>query len=204
MLDFSLDRHDKNLLELKLNYGLARHETSHSVQAFVFVPRILALTKSSYPPARFYEDTATFIRMTTPKIPLEELVEVRCTAPASSAVTSGRLDHRGRGWTERGRAESQVTAFSECGQRFRTIDVSCPAPGCGESAEAAAVSRRSWRQDRPQRLRKVGKAVTTSTRPNSKTDGKRSMSTPHSSLRRPSPTLSPSVKQKKVHVSLRR
>ena len=75
MLDFRLDRHDKNQLELKLNYGLKQDTKKqvYSVQAFVFVPRVLALTKSSYPPARFYEDTATFIRMTTPKIPLEEL-----------------------------------------------------------------------------------------------------------------------------------
>ena len=46
-----------NQLELKLNYGLKQDTKKqvYSVQAFVFVPRVLALTKSSYPPARFYE-----------------------------------------------------------------------------------------------------------------------------------------------------
>ena len=88
MLDFRLDRHDKNQLELKLNYGLKQDTKKqvYSVQAFVFVPRVLALTKSSYPPARFYEDTATFIRMTTPKIPLEELSSKSAVRPWASSV----------------------------------------------------------------------------------------------------------------------
>jgi len=88
LLDFRLDRHDKNQLELKLNYGLkanAKNQT-YRVQAFIFVPRVLSLTKNSYPAARFYEDTATFIRMTTPKVPLEDLSSKSAVRPWASSV----------------------------------------------------------------------------------------------------------------------
>ena len=181
MLDFRLDRHDKNQLELKLNYGLKQDTKKqvYSVQAFVFVPRVLALTKSSYPPARFYEDTATFIRMTTPKIPLEELSSKSAVRPWASSVmaqveglTTG--DEAGLKEAEQSlkllgcifKSAVRDSAFDHRRQLSKLLEG-------GESAEAAAVLEAFVENLRTalKRLRKVGKAVTTSTAPPELEDG---------------------------------
>lgn len=86
LLEHRLDRHDRTQLELKLGYGLRpqRQRQAYRIDTFVFVPKVLALTRHSYGPARFYADTATFIRMTTPKVPLSDLSEKQAVNPWAS------------------------------------------------------------------------------------------------------------------------
>jgi len=78
-----LDRHDRTQLELKLGYGLRpqRQRQAYRVDTYVFVPKVLSLTSHNYGPSRFYADTATFIRMTTPKVPLSDLSEKQAVHP---------------------------------------------------------------------------------------------------------------------------
>ena len=115
MLDFRLDRHDKNQLELKLNYGLRPDSTkqAYTVQAFVFVPRVLAMTATSYPADRFYEDTATFIRMTTPKVPLEELSSKSAVRPWASNLMD-QIDNFAAGNTGDLKAAEQSLKLLAC------------------------------------------------------------------------------------------
>jgi len=54
---------------------------NYLVQTFVFVPRVLDLTKRSYPKESFYADTANFLRMTTPRRKLSELSEKSAVKP---------------------------------------------------------------------------------------------------------------------------
>ena len=86
LLEFRLDSHDRTQLELKLGYGIRPEATSQSyrVETYVFVPRVLSLTKLNYNSARFYADTATFIRMTTPKVPLSALSKKTAVKPWAS------------------------------------------------------------------------------------------------------------------------
>ena len=74
LLSFRIDRHDKTQLELKLDYGLQKgvNKQRYHLETFIFVPKVLAMTAKTYPADRFYADTASFIRMTTPKVPLSE------------------------------------------------------------------------------------------------------------------------------------
>ncbi len=88
LLNFRLNRHDKNQLELKLAYGLRPHakRQRYRVETYVFVPRVLALTRHSYTASRFYADTATFIRMTTPKVALSALSSKSAVRPWASDI----------------------------------------------------------------------------------------------------------------------
>ena len=54
---------------------------NYLVQTFVFVPRVLDLTKRSYPKESFYADTANFLRLTTPRRKLSELSEKSAVKP---------------------------------------------------------------------------------------------------------------------------
>ncbi|MEE2827573.1 MAG: hypothetical protein VX498_00175 [Myxococcota bacterium] len=83
LLEFRLDRHDRTQLELKLGYGLRpeKGKQSYRVETYIFVPRVLALTQLNYDSSRFYADTATFIRMTTPKVPLSSLSKKTAVKP---------------------------------------------------------------------------------------------------------------------------
>ena len=73
---------------MKLNYGLRPGEKNQTyrVETYIFLPRVLGFTSVSYPPSRFYSDTSTFIRMTTPKVPLSELSEKAAIRPWSSDI----------------------------------------------------------------------------------------------------------------------
>jgi uncharacterized membrane protein YeaQ/YmgE (transglycosylase-associated protein family) len=75
LLSYRLDRHDRTQLELKLSYGIrpGQARQRYQVETFIFVPRVLALNAQTYRHERFYQDTVTFIRMTTPKVPLHAL-----------------------------------------------------------------------------------------------------------------------------------
>lgn len=75
MEDPRLEPHDSNQLELKLAYvvdpGVKRQR--YLVESFMFVPRTLGVSGQSYGPQRFFEDTATFVRLKTPSVALEAL-----------------------------------------------------------------------------------------------------------------------------------
>jgi hypothetical protein len=80
---YRIDRHDRSQLELKLDYPLregARLQ-NYLVQTFVFVPRVLDLTKRSYSKESFYADSANFLRMTTPRRRLSDLSEKSAVKP---------------------------------------------------------------------------------------------------------------------------
>jgi len=83
-----LDRHDRTQLELKLGYGLRpeQRRQGYRVDTYVFVPKVLSLTRHNYGSDRFYADTATFIRMTTPKVPLSDLSEKQAVNPWASEL----------------------------------------------------------------------------------------------------------------------
>lgn len=88
LIDFRLDRHDRNQLELKLNYGLQQQFKDQRFRAelYVFVPTVLAINSETYPAARFYSDTASFIRMSAPTVPLSELSRKSAVKPWASDV----------------------------------------------------------------------------------------------------------------------
>jgi hypothetical protein len=58
----------------------------YRVQTFVFVPRVLDLTKRSYPKESFYADTANFLRITTPRRKLSELSDKSVVRPWAEDV----------------------------------------------------------------------------------------------------------------------
>lgn len=169
MLEFRLDRHDKNQLELKLNYGLrpAKKKQTYTVEAFIFVPRVLALTANSYPSTRFYEDTATFIRMTTPRVPLEELSSKSAVRPWASSVkeqvealtsgTEGDMKEAEQSLKLLGcvfKGAVRDSLFTES-SRLKSLLLD------GENAQAAAILSTFTENLRTalKRLRKVGRAA---------------------------------------------
>jgi uncharacterized membrane protein YeaQ/YmgE (transglycosylase-associated protein family) len=87
-VDYRLDRHDRTQLELKLSYGIQTEQKRqrYQVALFVFVPRVLALNAQTYRRDRFYQDTVTFIRMTTPKVPLCDLSQKDAIEPWAAPV----------------------------------------------------------------------------------------------------------------------
>jgi len=88
ILEFRLDRHDRTQLELKLDYQLRKDvkNQNYDVETYIFVPRSLCLTKQNYPRERFYSDTAAFIRMTAPVLPLSELSKKTTVKPWASDI----------------------------------------------------------------------------------------------------------------------
>jgi hypothetical protein len=58
----------------------------YDVETYIFVPRSLCLTKQSYPRERFYSDTAAFIRMTAPVLPLSALSKKTTVKPWASDI----------------------------------------------------------------------------------------------------------------------
>jgi len=75
VLEHRFERHDRSQLELKLGYVIDKDEPrqAYRVEAFLFVPTTLGLTKQSYRKAHFYEDTSTLIRLKTPRVALGAL-----------------------------------------------------------------------------------------------------------------------------------
>jgi len=98
MLDFRLDRHDKNQLELKLTYGLRPNEKlqEYRVETYLFVPRVLSINSHSYGPEQFYQDTATFIRLTAPIVRLSDLSSKRAVKPWAADIKS-QIDRFAKG-----------------------------------------------------------------------------------------------------------
>lgn len=75
MVGRRLTQHDRNQLELKLAYDIdpSKSKQTYTVEAYLYVPRTLGLTKATYPKERFYEDTSTFVRLKTPTVALGAL-----------------------------------------------------------------------------------------------------------------------------------
>ncbi|MCB9730718.1 MAG: hypothetical protein H6744_03425 [Deltaproteobacteria bacterium] len=75
MVDRRMEPHDANQLELKLGYVVdrTRKRQRYRVECWTFVPRTLGVSKATYSTARFYEDTAAFVRMKTPTVALAAL-----------------------------------------------------------------------------------------------------------------------------------
>ena len=88
MLEHRFGRHDPNQLELKLGYVVDPHlsEQKYRVEAFIFVPRVLAMTKARYSKQLFYRDTATFIRLKTPRVALSVLASGQGLEPWLNAL----------------------------------------------------------------------------------------------------------------------
>lgn len=89
-----MEPHDSNQLELKLGYVVerGRKRQRYRVECFTFVPRTLGINRATYPAARFYEDTAAFVRMKTPTVALSALAR----APKASAWFQPVLDRLDR------------------------------------------------------------------------------------------------------------
>ncbi len=77
MLGRRLEQHDSNQLELKLAYEIDPQlkRQRYGVEAFIFLPRTLGITSSSYSSSRFYEDTIAFARLKTPRVALHALAQ---------------------------------------------------------------------------------------------------------------------------------
>ena len=75
-------------MELKLNYALNSELKSHhyEVTTYIFTPRILGLTRQSYPSHRFYSDAAAFIRMTSPIVRLSDLSKKKVVKPWAADI----------------------------------------------------------------------------------------------------------------------
>jgi hypothetical protein len=82
LLQHRFEKHDRSQLELKLTYGMDKdaRKQKYRLEAFIFVPRVLAPTKHSYGKRLFYQDTATFIRRKTPSVALATLAKATGTA----------------------------------------------------------------------------------------------------------------------------
>ncbi len=76
MLTRRIHAHDANQLELRLAYTLDDAGPKHyTTEVFFFLPRVLGVTGTTYPRARFYEDTQAFVRYQTPRVSLEALAD---------------------------------------------------------------------------------------------------------------------------------
>lgn len=68
--------HDRYQLELKLGYPLAPGcETRYLIDTYLFVPASLGINSSSYPRSEFYRDIQTYIRMKTPRLVLDQILD---------------------------------------------------------------------------------------------------------------------------------
>ena len=68
--------HDRYQVELKLDYQLDEgKETHYRISTFIFVPRSLGITESSYPKDELYRDIKNYIRIKTPEMSLPDLID---------------------------------------------------------------------------------------------------------------------------------
>ncbi len=55
-------------------------------EVYLFLPKVLSINPRTYSAAKFYADTARFIRMTSPKVPLSELSRKSAVKPWASDI----------------------------------------------------------------------------------------------------------------------
>jgi hypothetical protein len=70
--------HDRYQLELKLGYPLAPgQETRYLIDTYLFLPSSLGINNTTYTRPEFYRDIQTYIRMKTPRLGLEQVLNDR-------------------------------------------------------------------------------------------------------------------------------
>jgi len=96
---YRIDRHDRSQLELKLDYPLREgvSEQSYSVETFLFVPRILGLSKYNYKSDDFYGQSTSFLRMTTPQRRLADLSDKSAVKPWTGDLKKELAEYLGGG-----------------------------------------------------------------------------------------------------------
>ena len=109
-IQYRIDRHDRSQLEFKLRYPLASgsDKQAYRVQTFVFVPRELMLTKQSYTKDRFYADSSTYLRVTTPRLGLESLSEKSAIKPWAKQIKRSIEEVRTEGYGQLAEAEQNL------------------------------------------------------------------------------------------------
>ena len=77
MLEQSVRVHDRYQIEIKLDYRIDRFDTptSHDVAVYFFVPASLGIGPKTYARQDFYGDLLSHIRIKTPSIPLQGIVD---------------------------------------------------------------------------------------------------------------------------------
>lgn len=76
MLQLTVKRHDRYQIELKVAYpvpGGARKQ-SHEFDLYLFAPLNLGVRRENYSKDQFYRDLQSYLRLTTPVVPLERFV----------------------------------------------------------------------------------------------------------------------------------
>jgi hypothetical protein len=76
LLSNRLDIHDRKQFELKLEYQPnPGTDASYLVEAFLFLPASLNITSDTYPRGEFYGDIRNYLRLKTPVMELNELLQ---------------------------------------------------------------------------------------------------------------------------------
>ena len=88
MIQFRLTARTRTSLELKMRYALDpdRSVQRYQIRAFIFVPKVLGVTRHGYTHKHFYADTNTFIRLTTPAVELADLAQKSVVKPWASEI----------------------------------------------------------------------------------------------------------------------
>lgn len=80
--DLDWEIHDRRQLELRFRYGLGRERTDggYTIDAWLFVPRSLGVTKDTYTKQDFYGDVTAYIRLDARPLPLQKLADSESAA----------------------------------------------------------------------------------------------------------------------------
>jgi len=80
--DLDWEIHDRRQLELRFRYGLGRErsEGGYTINAWLFVPRSLGVTKDTYTKQDFYGDVTAYIRLDARPLPLHKLADKESAA----------------------------------------------------------------------------------------------------------------------------
>lgn len=73
--DLDWEIHDRRQLELRFRYGLEQelNDGGYTIDAWLFVPRSLGVTKETYTKQDFYSDVTAYIRLDARPLPLHKL-----------------------------------------------------------------------------------------------------------------------------------
>lgn len=75
-LRVEVEAHDHEQVELEVAYPLFSRQThTYVVDVFLFVPRNVGLNPNNYPVERFYQDLTVYLRLDTPPLTIEELLD---------------------------------------------------------------------------------------------------------------------------------
>lgn len=90
LIDHQVDIHDKTQFEIRFDYeqDLSLKKNCYRVEAFFFFPQSLRIDKHHYSKKTFYQDLKTNIRIRTPQIALNKLVDNDSEASLQSRIKS--------------------------------------------------------------------------------------------------------------------